>query len=244
MEWRDDGFVLSARPHGETAALVEVMSEAHGRHAGLVRGGISRKARPHLQPGNLLDLTWRARLPEHLGSFTFEPKGASPALGSRLALAGVSSICALLSLTLPERDPHPGLYRQSLALIGMAGEPIFALAYLQWERALLEEMGYGLDLTSCAVTGTTEALVYVSPKSGRAVSATGAGEWAPKLLPLPQVMLGQGAGSAAEVADALGTTGWFIEHKLLAGGGDHPLPPARGRLITAIRASAVDEDAG
>ncbi|NDV02333.1 DNA repair protein RecO [Pseudoroseicyclus tamaricis] len=237
MEWRDEGFVLSARPHGETAALIEVMSAAHGRHAGLVRGGISRKARPHLQPGNLLDLTWRARLPEHLGSFTFEPRGSSPALSSRLALAGVSATCALLSLTLPERDPHPGLFQQSLALIAMAGDPLFPLAYLQWERALLDDMGFGLDLSSCAVTGATEGLAYVSPTSGRAVSAAGAGEWAPRLLELPPILLGLGNGGPDEIARALGTTGWFIEHRLLAST-DHALPPARARLVDAIRASA------
>ncbi|WP_373355861.1 DNA repair protein RecO [Pseudoroseicyclus sp. CXY001] len=237
MEWRDEGFVLSVRPHGETAALVEVMCAEHGRHAGLVRGGISRKARPHLQPGNTLDLTWRARLSEHLGSFTFEPKGASPALASRLAGAGVSAICALLSVTLPERDPHPGLYAQTMALIGMAADPLFPLAYLQWERALLDEMGFGLDLSACAVTGATEGLAYVSPTSGRAVSREGAGDYAPRLLPLPAVLLGQGNGGPDEIARALGTTGWFIEHRLLAST-DHALPPARARLVAAIEAGA------
>lgn len=240
MEWRGEGFVLKVAGHGETSALVEVMTREHGRHAGIVRGGVSRRARPHLQPGNRLDLTWRARLAEHLGSFTFEPVASSAAMSSRLALAGVNAITALLSLTLPERDAHPALYDQSLGLLALLGEAeMFPLAYLRWEGALLSEMGFGLDLSVCAVTGSREDLAYVSPRSGRAVSRQGAGDWAPKLLALPPILLGRGAAGPVEILAGLAITGWFIEHRLLAGTGETPLPSARARLLAEIGRGAA-----
>lgn len=224
--------MLKVSPHGETSALIEVMTRDHGRHAGIVRGGVSRGARPHLQPGNRLDLVWRARLSEHLGTFTFEPLAASQAMASRLALAGVNAITALLSLSLPERDAHPAFYDDCLALLDVVADAdLFPLAYLRWEGALLREMGFGLDLSSCAATGSSDDLAFVSPKSGRAVSRAGAGDWAPKLLPLPPILLGRGNGGPDAVLAGLGLTGWFIEHRLLAGTAGRPLPAARARLL-------------
>jgi DNA repair protein RecO (recombination protein O) len=144
-------------------------------------------------------------------------------------------MCALLSFTLPEREPHPLLYRRSLALFDLLGEnAAWPVVYLRWELALLEEMGFGLDLATCAVTGSREDLVYVSPKTGRAVSAEGAGEWADRLLPLPQILLGQGSGPTAEVLEGLRTTGHFLTHWLAPALGDRPLPAARERLIDAF----------
>ncbi|TMV54089.1 DNA repair protein RecO, partial [Thioclava sp. BHET1] len=188
MEWRDEGVLLSMRLHGENAAIIEVFTPQHGRHAGVVRGGASRKAAPVLQPGAQLDLTWRARLEDHIGAFTVEPlRGRAGAiLGDRLALSGLNSITALLAFTLPEREPHPALYQASVTLFDLLGAaPDWPLAYLRWEMMLLEEMGFGLDLTACAVTGSRDDLAYVSPRTGRAVSRAGAGEWADRLLPLP-----------------------------------------------------------
>ena len=207
MEWRDQGILLSARRHGETSAIIEVFTPEQGRHAGIVRGGTSRKIAPSLQPGAQLDLAWRARLEDHIGAFTVEPlrSRAAVAMQDRLALAGLNAVTALLSFCLPEREPHPALYRRTEALLDLLGQgEVWPLAYLKWELRLLEEMGYALDLESCAVTGVSEELIYVSPKSGRAVSAKGAGEWANRLLPLPTVLRG-GTGSDAEIAQGLVT---------------------------------------
>ncbi len=196
MDWRDEGALLSVRRHGETSAIIEVFTSAHGRHAGVVRGGTSRKIAPILQPGAQLDVTWRARLDEHLGAFTVEPirSRAAAVMGERLTLAGLNAICALLAFTLPEREAHPQLYQRSIALLDMVGHnPAWPMAYLRWELSLLEEMGFGLDLSACAVTGAPDDLAYVSPRTGRAVGAEAAGEWADRLLPLPPALLGHGS---------------------------------------------------
>lgn len=236
MEWRDQGILLSARRHGETSAIIEVFTPEQGRHAGIVRGGTSRKIAPSLQPGAQLDLAWRARLEDHIGAFTVEPlrSRAAVAMQDRLALAGLNAVTALLSFCLPEREPHPALYRRTEALLDLLGQgEVWPLAYLKWELRLLEEMGYALDLESCAVTGVSEELIYVSPKSGRAVSAKGAGEWANRLLPLPTVLRG-GTGSDAEIAQGLVTTGHFLTAHLARDLGGKPLPEARARFIDAF----------
>ena len=236
MEWRDQGILLSARRHGETSAIIEVFTPEQGRHAGVVRGGTSRKIAPSLQPGAQLDVAWRARLEDHIGAFTVEPlrSRAAVAMQDRLALAGLNAVTALLSFCLPEREPHPALYQRTEALLDMLGQgDVWPLAYLKWELRLLEEMGYALDLESCAVTGVSEELIYVSPKSGRAVSAKGAGEWADRLLPLPTVLRG-GTGSDAGIAQGLVTTGHFLTAHLARDLGGKPLPEARARFIDAF----------
>lgn len=235
MEWRDEGTVLSVRKHGETSAIVELFTAERGRHAGVVRGGVSRKIVPVLQPGGQVDATWRARLADHIGAYTVEPvKSRAGLMSDRLALAGLNAVCALLSFALPEREPHPRLYRATQTVLDlMADEPDWPVAYLRWEMALLEELGFALDLSCCAVTGATDGLCYVSPRSGRAVSVEGAGEWAAKLLPLPPEMLGRGTDRAG-VAEGLRTTGWFLEHRLAPALGDRPLPEARARLIDRL----------
>lgn len=233
MDWQDEGALLSMRLYGESAAIIEVFTAAHGRHSGIVRGGASRRMAAMLQPGTQLALSWRARLDEHLGTFTAEPlRDRAAILSDRLALAGLNSICALLHLALPEREPHADLWRVTMALLdalqpGGGWEP----RYLSWEARLLEELGYGLDLSRCAVTGSREDLAYVSPKSGRAVSREGAGDWADRLLPLPQVLLGQGPASARDIAQGLVITGHFLLRGLGPVLGDRPLPEARARLI-------------
>jgi len=233
MDWRDQGIMLQLRRHGETSAIIEVFTEEHGRHAGIVRGGTSRKIAPVLQPGAQLDVTWRARLEDHLGTFHVEPlrSRAAAAMSGRLSLAGLNAVCALLAFALPEREPHPGLYRRSEQLLDLLGQDdIWPLAYLNWEMALLEDAGFGLDLTQCAVTGTREELVYVSPKSGRAVSRVGAGEWSERLLPLPPCMRGEGEAADDEIAEALRTTGHFLENHIAAVQ-NRPLPEARARFV-------------
>lgn len=237
IEWRDEAALLSVRPFGETSVIIEVFSATHGRHAGVVRGGISRKIAPTLQPGAQLSVGWKARLDNHLGAFTVEPirSRAAIAMGDRLALAGLNAVCALLTLILPEREPHAGLYTRTIGLLDLLGQSdVWPLAYLRWEQALLDEMGFGMDLSACAVRGTNEELIYVSPKTGRAVSRQAAGEWADRLLPLPPVLAGRGDATNAEIVTALRTTGYFLEHRLVASLGDRPVPTARARLIEAI----------
>ena len=237
IEWQDEAAVLACRPFGENSVIVDVFSETHGRHAGVVRGGTSRKMAPVLQPGAQVSVTWKARLDDHLGSFTVEPlrSRAAAAMGDRLALAGLNAVCALLTHVLPEREGHPALYDRTVALLDLLGHgKLWPLAYLRWEQALLEEMGFGMDLSACAVRGTNEELIYVSPRSGRAVSRQAAGEWADRLLPLPPVLAGQGDAANGDILTALGTTGYFIEHRLIRSLGDRPMPEARARLLAAI----------
>ena len=240
MEWRDQGILLDSRPHGGSAAIIEVFTPGHGRHAGVVRGGAGRRMAPLLQPGAQLDVTWRARLEDHIGSFTVEPlrSRAAAAMADRRALAGLTSVLALLRLALPERDPHPDLYALTEALLDLLVErALWPLAYLRWELALLDEIGFGLDLTACAVTGTTEGLVHVSPRTGRAVSGAGAGVWADRLLPLPPCLLGDDPADDPEIALALGTTGHFLARHLAEVAGRDALPDARARLVGLLAAA-------
>ena len=235
MEWRDQGILISSRLHGETSAIVQLFTAAHGRHAGVVRGGASRKQAATLQPGSQVQVTWSARLESHIGSFTVEPVASRALIMSdRLALAALNSIMALLQLALAERDPHPALWHKTTALLDLLMTPDWQPAYLRWELDLLEELGYGLDLATCAVTGSREDLAYVSPRSGRAVSRAGAGDYAARLLPLPPSLLGQGPVMGRELAQGLALTGHFLNRGLQAVLGDKPLPEARARLLVML----------
>lgn len=235
MDWQDEGAILSVRPHGESSAIVEVFTARHGRHAGVVRGGASRRSAPVLMPGAQVALAWWARLDQHIGTFVVEPVASRAAvLSDRLALMGLNAVCALLHVMLPEREPHEALYAASVTLMDRLGtEADWPTDYLRWEARLLEELGYGLDLGRCAVTGSRDGLIFVSPRSGRAVSLAGAGEWADRLLPLPAVLLGQGSGTLAEVRAGLRTTGHFLE-RMAVDLGHRPLPEARRRLVEAL----------
>ncbi len=232
MEWRDEGALLAMRPHGESAAIIEVFTKAHGRHAGVVRGGASRRMAATLQPGSQLAVTWRARLDDHIGAFTVEPlKSRAGVLSDRLALAGLTSVCALLRAALPEREAHPALWVRTVSLLDALGGEGWASTYLRWEICLLEELGFGLDLDRCAVTGATDGLAFVSPRTGRAVSVAGAGEWADRLLPLPKGLDGDGEMTLAAVRDGLAITTHFLARELAPVLQDRPLPEARSRLV-------------
>ncbi len=234
MEWRDTGILLGTRKHGETSLILDAFTPNHGRHAGVLRGGVSRKHTPHLQPGGQLDLSWRARLEDQLGTYTVEPlrSRAAVAMADRLALAGLNTVVALLGYCLPDRAPYPALYKQTEDLLDLLGQTdIWPLAYLRWEMALLEQMGFGLDLNACAVTGANDHLAYISPRTGRAVTASGAGEWVDKLLPLPPVMLGDSPRDDFEILTALKTTGHFIENHLATSLAGKPLPQARAAFL-------------
>ncbi|MCB5408621.1 DNA repair protein RecO [Pseudogemmobacter faecipullorum] len=231
MEWRDEGIVLAAKPHGESAALLTLFAAREGRFSGIVRGGTSQRMSPHLQPGGQVAAVWKARLGSHIGSFTIEPIRSRAALYSDApALAALSSSAALLQLLLPERAPHPQLWQQSLSLLDQLGRPGWQSAYLRWECQLLEQSGYGLDLTSCAVTGSSDDLAYVSPRTGRAVSRAGAGDWAGRLLILPPALAGGTGIPAADLPLALQLTGHFLARALAESGQSRPLPEARQRL--------------
>ncbi|MEX6505900.1 DNA repair protein RecO [Jiella sp. M17.18] len=213
MEWREEAIVLGVKRHGETSVIVELMTRARGRHLGMVRGGRSRRQQPVLQPGNRVAAHWRARLDEHMGTYVLEPLHlrAAQLMEDAVALNGIQLIAAHLRL-LPERDPHPRLYDglevilEHLTASDRAGELM-----LRFELALLEELGFGLDLTQCAATGQREDLVYVSPKSGRAVSRAAGAPWHDRLLALPAFLTGRDdAAEPASLAAGFRLTGYFL----------------------------------
>lgn len=234
IEWEAPGIVLATRPHGEGGAVVTVLTEAMGRHAGLAKGGASRGQAALWQPGNLVEARWVARLADQLGSLSGEMvhAAASLALDNALALSILTSACAVAEGALPERIAHPGSFHGLVGVIAaLARGPEYALPLLvQWEATLLAELGYGLDLTACAATGATENLAFVSPKSGRAVSAEAGAPYAERLLPLPAFL--RDATQPSDVQEwlaGLRVTGFFLTRD--AFGLQHrPLPPARERL--------------
>ncbi|MCC6006486.1 MAG: DNA repair protein RecO [Rhodobacteraceae bacterium] len=236
MEWQDRGILLGVRKHGESAAILSVLTAARGLHAGVLPGGASRARAPELQPGNELSLEWRARLDEHIGTFRTEPARVRAGLmASRGGLLGLNAVCALLLRALPERVPQPEIWASTSALLDrMEGAEGWAADYLRWEMGLLDQMGYGLDLHSCALSGATEGLVWVSPRSGRAVSAAAAGDWATRLLPLPGFLLEGGAADGTAAADAARLTGHFLARAFAAGPGAPEMPEARARLVMAL----------
>lgn len=233
IEWREEGMVLSVRRHGESDAIVEALTRDHGRHAGIVRGGGGRRLAPLMQPGAQLALTWRARIEDHLGHYTVEPvKSRAGIMADPLALSGLTSLTSLLGFVLPEREAQHGLYEATMAVVQlMEDDAPWPLAYLRWEMGLLDRLGFGLDLTRCALTGDRDDLAFVSPRTGRAVARHAAGEWADRLLPLPLCMMGQGPATVPEIVQGLRLTGHFLEKRLAPSLGDRPLPVARDRLI-------------
>ena len=238
IRWQDDGIVLAARPHGERDAILAALTFAHGRHLGLVKGGVGTRARPLLQPGNQLQLVWTARLLDHLGHYTVEPVrlAAGRLMEDPLRLTGLASAAALLEHGLAEREAHPQLYAALLGLIErMSGGGDWLETYVRFELVLLAELGFGLDLTVCAVTGATEGLALVSPRTGRAVTLAGAGDHADRLLPLPGFLVGQGAADRSAIAEGLRLCGHFLKKHLMAPAG-LPLPAPRERLADLVRA--------
>jgi len=240
MEWTDEGIVLSVRAHGENAAIAELLTRAHGRHLGLVHGGRSRRMRPVLQPGNAVRAVWRARLAEHLGVMTVEPEAfhAASAMDDRLALLGLSSACALARL-LPERDPHSAVHDSLRHLMAsLPDAEVWPRLLVDWELALLADLGFGLELTACAATGSTANLRHVSPKSGRAVSAEAGEPYRDKLLPLPPFLVEPDSlPSRAEVCAGLRLTGHFLEKWVLAPS-EMQMPDARTRLLARLEMAA------
>jgi len=239
MQFEDEGIVVSVRPHGETAAIAEVFTRAHGRHLGFVHGGRSRKLRPVLQIGNHVDVTWRARLAENMGHFAVELRRgyAAESFENPIALNGLSSM-AELSRLLPERDAHANLFEVMLFVLNfLDDQEAWPSLYVRFELALLEELGVGLDLARCAATGQSDDLVYVSPKSGRAVSRAAGAPYADRLFAIPP-FLRRGDNrktDPCDIADAMDMTGHFFSRRVFAElGGD--LPDVRKRLLAGFRA--------
>ena len=239
MHWSDEGIVLASRAHGETSAIVEVLTRSHGRHLGLVHGGRSKRMRPVLQTGNLVRAEWRARLSEHLGKYTIELLEANAArvLDDRTALAGLNTLTALARL-LPEREPHQPLYDVTkLVLEALSDDGHWSALLIRWEMALLDELGFGLDLDACAATGETKNLIYVSPKSGRAVSRDAGEPYKEKLLALPAFLVPGNGGEAGltdqDIADGFELTGFFFEKNVWLPRNMTP-PQVRARLVSQL----------
>ena len=213
MEWRDEGVILSVRRHGETSAIADVLTAEHGRCLGLVHGGRSRTQRPVLQPGNLVQATWRARLEEHLGNFTLEGLSlrAGAILDEPFRLAGLTTMTGLAQL-LPEREPHRRVYEAfRIVLDAIDQDDVWPALLVRWELGLLDELGFGLDLSRCAVTGAADDLVYVSPRSGIAVSGAAGLAYKDRLLVLPGFLGQGGTATVAAVIDGLKLTGFFLD---------------------------------
>jgi DNA repair protein RecO (recombination protein O) len=236
MEWRDEGVIIGVKHHGETSVIAEVLTKAHGRHLGLVRSGRSKNMRSLMQAGNQVACQWRARLEDHLGLYALEATHlrAAEIMHSAFALHALNVICGLARL-LPERDPHPAIYESVHILLAHIDEPIIAAALIvRLELALLSELGFGLDLSSCAATGVSDDLIYVSPKSGRAVSRVAGQPWHDKLLGLPAFMRGEIEGiSADEIIAGFALTGYFLERDVYAPRGQS-MPDARRALVTSL----------
>jgi DNA repair protein RecO (recombination protein O) len=236
MQWTDEAIVLGAKRHGEANAILDVMTRAHGRHLGMVRGGSGSRMKPILQPGNGVSVTWRARLDEHLGNYTVEPLHlrASDYFCAPHAIYGVGHLAALMRL-LPERDPHASLYEAFETLLGrLADARASAPMVVRFELQVLSELGFGLDLAECAATGTTNELIYVSPKSGRAVSREAGAPYAQRMLRLPTFLSDAGDEPAAEaLAEGFALTGFFLERYVLEPRG-LPLSDERAHFITAL----------
>jgi DNA repair protein RecO (recombination protein O) len=242
MDWEAPGVVLQARPYGEGDAVAAVMTEEHGLSRGLARGGGARGRAAVWQPGNLVQVRWVARLADQLGSFNAEliHCGAAPVMDDAMGLAILASSCALAEAALPEREPHPLVFKGLVDLI--ARLPLGAdllRDYVRWETVLLSELGYGLDLSACAVTGQTSGLCFVSPRTGRAVTREGAGVWGSRLLRLPGFLAGGNAAELTDIEDGLRLTGHFLARDAF-GTRHKPLPTARQMLYDRVAALAAE----
>jgi len=238
MEWDDDAFVLSARSHGETGAIVDLLTEHQGRYAAHVAGGASRRMKPFLQAGARVSVRYRARVSDQLGSAVIEPVGEGPSslFDDPSALACLSAAAAVSAGALPEREPHPGAFYALEALTQTLGLPdIWPAVFVRFEAGLLQDLGFGLDLSRCAATGSADELIYVSPRTGRAVSAEAGEPFRDRLLPLPPFLLSSQAPLiAGDVGLGLAITGHFLEQFVFAPF-NKPLPPARLWLIDRLR---------
>jgi DNA repair protein RecO (recombination protein O) len=238
MEWTDEGIVLGVRRHGESSAIVELLTREHGRHLGLVRGGAGSRMRPLLQPGNSVTALWRARLDEHLGYYQLEGTRlrAASLMAASHAVYGVTHLASLARL-LPERDPHADIYDMlELTLDDFEDAGVAAVHLIRFELAMLAELGFGLDLANCAATGATSELIYVSPKSGGAVSRTAGEPFRDRLLRLPAFLREDDSSNACseqDLLDGFALTGRFLLRNVLEPRGQNH-SDARAGFIGAV----------
>lgn len=248
MEWRDQGIILGVKRHGETSVIAEVMTRERGRHLGLVRGGRSRTMQPVLQPGNLVEVTWRARLDEHLGHFSAEPVSfrAATLMEHAASLHGVQALAALLRL-LPERDPHPHLFDMLNIVLDHLGEASGAgELYIRFELAVLNDLGFGLDLLECAATGSREELEFVSPRSGRAVSREAGLPYQDKLFRLPDFLKERSTRAAdrESLDEAFRLTQYFLNRHVYEPRGLEPGTARDGFIRAVLEGLAATEASG
>ena len=235
MEWRDEGVILSVRRHGETSAIAEILTAGHGRVMGLVRGGRSKQQRPVLQGGNAVQCVWRARLEEQLGTFVLEPLDlrAGAIMEEPFRLAGLATLTGLAQL-LPEREPHPRVYEAlRVVLDAIDQDDVWPALLARWELGLLDELGFGLDLSKCAATGTRENLSYVSPRSGKAVSAEAGHPFRDRLFPLPPFLKEGGGATRRDVIDGLKLAAYFLDRHVFEPRGTR-LPEQQDWIIRAL----------
>lgn len=242
MEWKDEGIILAVKRHGETSAIAELLTATRGRSLGLVRGGRSRQMRPILQPGNIVLATWRARLEEHLGHFALEPLElkAGHLIGEAMRLAALTTLTAEAQL-LPEREPHPRIYEAMRVILDtLEDEGTWPALLVRWEMGLLDELGFGLDLARCAATGSRDNLVYVSPKTGRAVSDQAGHAYRDRLLVLPGFLKGTEGGTPgpADVLAGFKLTGYFLDRHIFGPRGI-AAPESRHWIVTHLSAAHI-----
>lgn len=232
MEWTDEAILLSAQPHGETSVIVTLLTAEHGRHAGLVSGGQSGRHQATLMVGNHVTVRWRARLADHLGNLAMEviTPTAAPWLCDPEILALIASATAITEASLPERQPMPALYAALLALFALQDRSLWGPAYVSWEIGVLRALGYGMDLTHCAVTGACEGLAYISPRTGRAVTACAAAPYIDKLLPLPGFLCGAANWDDTDLIKGLTLTAHFLTTHVFAHPQNRRLVPIDGTL--------------
>lgn len=232
MEWNDEGIILSAQPHGETAMIVTLLTAEHGRHAGLVAGGQSGSRQATLMIGNHVQARWRARLADHLGNFTLETIAPTAALwlSDPEVLSILASAAAVTEASVPERQPMPAIYDALLALFSLQDRSLWGPAYITWEIGVLKALGYGMDLSCCALSGATNGLAYISPRTGRAVTAEAAAPYIEKLLPLPGFLCGASNWDNEAILQGLELTGHFLSRHVFAHPQSRRLVPVDGTL--------------
>ncbi len=238
MDWQSEGYIIAVRPHGESSAIIDVLTPDYGRHAGLVRGGRSRRKRAVIEIGNKVQVQWRARLSEHLGNFIIEPieSHAACLMNDRISLSGLNALCAMAKTVLPERQIFPQVYAAfDILMQNFEDKNIWPALYIRWEMGVLAALGYGLDLSACAATGETQNLTHVSPRSGKAVSEDAAQPYLDKLFPLPSFMIGGRDLSPQDIDNGLRLTGYFLETRV-QWGINQTLPDARAVMIDRLMA--------
>jgi DNA repair protein RecO (recombination protein O) len=237
LEWQDSGIILSVRGHGETGGIVSILTRDHGRAIGYVYGATSTKVRGILEPGNLVSVDWKAKSHDQLGTFMLELEKSTAAhvMDDPIKLTAMQSACALADKTLPEREKHAGVYEATKALMASFATDIWAPTYIYWEIGLLRELGFGLDLSKCVATGSVDNLIYVSPKSGCAVSGAAGEIYKEKLLHLPLFLRGLGGFEEVDILDGLKLTGHFLLHRVFSQA-NTDLPEPRLRLEEKFRA--------